>query len=517
MKTHAYYDENNKEETFELLEERIQESMKLASRLVVPTIKEKLAVMDVLKEFVKAKKRIVYGGTALNEFIKKVNPDDAIYNDYNFKDFEFYSTSPAKDTIELCDILYKKGFKYINGKEAQHEGTFTIHVNYQTYCDITWMPHRVFHKVKKEIIKDIAYVHPEFAFIDHLRMFTDPLNMADFRWKKQLKRTMTMLKYYPMNIFSGIPDTPEPSELINELIQKIKKEFLSMDKNETRYLISGYMCYNLFINQSERMLKQNIIHSKKYGTVELKKIKTNVPYLELFSTKYTDFVIDLFEYLTTIVPDPSKLSKEETFPLFQFTKYTIMIKYNNMNLVRVIQKDGLCLPIITSSNKQIYCTYQTLLMDLLVKKFEAYIVSDDNTKSIYMNYGRIVSNLITCRNIFLEKMNLNPINNTFFSEFSVNCVGETESFFRESMLRMAENISKGRIKLSYFPSKYFEKMSEDKEPPQYDVKKFSFPNISGNTIMKDKSFIFIIKDGKLVLNETHIEDEEETNLEQSDQ
>ena len=134
-----------------------------------------------------------------------------------------------------------------------------------------------------------------------------------------------------------------------------------------------------------------------------------------------------------------------------------------------------------------------------------YISIKGSPKERGYAYGKLISNLITCRNLFLDINNLNPINDTFFTEFSVNCVGETDSIFRESMLRTVENITKGRRKISYFPSKYLENSTE--ETPQFDVKRATFPNTSGNIIQKEKQCIFIIQDGKLLENNVSLIEE----------
>ena len=53
-------------------------------------------------------------------------------------DIEFYSNDPIQDMKELVDILDEKGFKFVQGQEAQRR-TFCMFVNFHQYCDISYM------------------------------------------------------------------------------------------------------------------------------------------------------------------------------------------------------------------------------------------------------------------------------------------------------------------------------------------------------------------------------------------
>jgi hypothetical protein len=76
-----------------------------------PNIDEIKQITAIIQQFIKDNKRKVYGGYALNLYIKEKNPNDAIYSDNQMPppDIEFYSPQPIQDLIELCNLLGANG------------------------------------------------------------------------------------------------------------------------------------------------------------------------------------------------------------------------------------------------------------------------------------------------------------------------------------------------------------------------------------------------------------------------
>jgi hypothetical protein len=109
-----------------------------------PTINEIKSVYADIMNFIKEKKRIIYGGFAQNSLIKHKNKDDAFYKETDIADVEFYTPDPIGDTIDLVDMLHKKNYKYVEGKEGVHPETYKIFVNFINYCDISYMPKNIY-------------------------------------------------------------------------------------------------------------------------------------------------------------------------------------------------------------------------------------------------------------------------------------------------------------------------------------------------------------------------------------
>src|SRR5438552_477397 len=111
------------------------ESKKL--EIFEPTKKELMDVNNIILNYIKENKRKIYGGYAQNQLIKLKNPKDVFYQETDVPDIDFYSPDPISDLIKICNNIYKKGYKPVEGKEATHKETYSIFVNYKLVCDIS--------------------------------------------------------------------------------------------------------------------------------------------------------------------------------------------------------------------------------------------------------------------------------------------------------------------------------------------------------------------------------------------
>lgn len=481
---HNYYTNNDYNEVTEQLPAIIKEIEIKAAEVLEPTIYEQREVMNEIRKYIREKKRKVYGGTAINEAIKLINPDDAIYDEYTYTDIEFYSPTPIPDLVELTNLLYNKGYKYVVGREAVHEETYSIFVNFRLYCDITYVPTRVYGGIKTLEIDGIRYVHPHFILIDQLRIINQPLTAASLRWEKTFVRMYKLLKNYPLEYFDKSLKVPKPGEDIQKYIQDIKNKFMTMKNVNISCLISGFDAYNFFILHAigdKKVEKQARI---SYD-INLENLLSNVPYIELISVNYRNTVEELYNFIRNNVPDPKLITLEEYFPFFQFTGHSVFINYDGKHVARVFEADGFCVPNIRTIRGYMYVSYQYLLMAMLINKFRSYL---DKDKEMYFNYSIAISNLITARNIFLAKKKLGVINNTVFGEFKIGCIGTTISYLRESQMRSLERYKKGKSPFRYMPEHFFSSPPESQE--KFDPTKHLFRNTSGNKILNPKNLFF---------------------------
>lgn len=479
-----YYTNEDYDEVLAKLPDIIKAAVTKAGEVLEPTVQEKHEVMEVIKEFIRKKGRKIYGGTAMNETIKAVNPADAIYDKYKFSDIEFYSPTPVPDLVELCNMLYNKKYRYIVGREAQHEETYSIFVNFQLYCDISYVPVRVYHGIKTIEIDGIHYAHPHFILIDQLRIMNQPLTAAEQRWEKTFKRMYLLLKNYPLEYYDKQLVLPKSDNEIGSFISKIKSDFMTKTDVQETCLISGFEAYNFYIRhaQGDRTVEQM---ARTAASSRIENYLTNVPYFELVSVSYHETVEKMYNFLKGIVADPKDLSLEEYFPLFQFTGYSVIINYRGQPIVRIFDADGFCVPDVKTTRGYYYVSYQYLLASMLISKFRSHL---DKDREMYFNYGIAISNLINARNIFLTNKNLGIINNTVFTEFRIACIGSTSSYMRESQLRYLERRKKGKIQFTYNPEQFFSQSNESKA--KFDPTKHLFKNTSGNKIMNSKNLLF---------------------------
>lgn len=488
----TYYDERDYEEIVENLPNIVRNAERKAGEILEPTTSEKLKVMASIKDYLRKNKKKVYGGTALNETIKFVNQADAIYDEYCFPDVEFYSDKPIVDLVNICNQLYELGYKYIIGKEAQHEETFTIFVNFQLYCDITYIPTRIEKGIKTIEIDGINYVHPHFMLIDYLRVFNQPLTAAGQRWEKYFPRMYKLLKNYPLEKFRpDIKLDPLPP-ILQKCQQEIRNVFLLSDKlndeaGKKTALISGFEAYNFYVKHSATIINKAAKNVKNIQN-DTTNMEVIVPYIELSSVSFKDTVEKLYNFLKTQL-DPAKIRIDEYYPLFQFTSYSVTFYYEDHVVAKVYDRDGYCIPLTRTKKGYVYVSYQYVLMLMLIDRFRAFV---DNNKQYYFIYGVAISNLITARNRFLNRNDLPIINNTVFTEFGTSCVGSTISYSRESRLRGLENYKNKKMLFKYVPEAFFK--SSEEAQARFDPKRYMFKNSSGNKITNEKNLIFHIDD-----------------------
>jgi hypothetical protein len=154
-------------------------------------------IIDIVEEFIKRKKLICYGGTAINNILPE---EDRFYNkDVEIPDYDFFSQTALKDAKELANIYYKKGFVDVEAKSGQHHGTYKVFVNYIAVADITYVPKQIYDAIKSDSISigSILYAPPNFLRMSMYLELSRPAGDIS-RWEKVLKRLALLNKNYPI-------------------------------------------------------------------------------------------------------------------------------------------------------------------------------------------------------------------------------------------------------------------------------------------------------------------------------
>ena len=154
-------------------------------------------IIEIVENFLRIKKLIAYGGTAINAILPK---EDQFYNkDIELPDYDFFSPNALNDAKELCDIYAKAGFVEVEGKTGVHEGTYKVYVNFIPVADITFLHKDIFNSIKKDAIKvaGIYYAPPNFLRMSMYLELSRPAGDVS-RWEKVLKRLTLLNKSYPL-------------------------------------------------------------------------------------------------------------------------------------------------------------------------------------------------------------------------------------------------------------------------------------------------------------------------------
>jgi hypothetical protein len=183
-------------------------------------------MIGIVETFIRHKKLICYGGTAINNILPK---QSQFYNkDLEIPDYDFFSANALNDCKDLCDIFYKEGFEEVEGKAGQHHGTYKVFVNFIPIADITSIPNELFKSLAQEAIKvaGILYAPPNYLRMGMYLELSRP-NGDTSRWEKVLKRLSLLNQYYPLRAtkceevdFQRIMYNPDQMETIYENVKQ---------------------------------------------------------------------------------------------------------------------------------------------------------------------------------------------------------------------------------------------------------------------------------------------------------
>ena len=85
---------------------------------------EIIKIIEIVEDFLSDKKRICYGGTAINNILPI---HDQFYDkSAELPDYDFFSPDPLKDATDLADIYFKNGFSEVSAQSGMHPGTYKV-------------------------------------------------------------------------------------------------------------------------------------------------------------------------------------------------------------------------------------------------------------------------------------------------------------------------------------------------------------------------------------------------------
>jgi len=185
-------------------------------------------IIKVVENFLRDKKLICYGGTAINNIL----PKNAQF--YNFAselpDYDFYSMNAMDDAIELADVYYKNGFTNVEAKAGIHYGTYKVFVNYIAVADITYLNPVIFKQIKKEeiVISGISYAPPNFLRMAMYLELSRPAGDTS-RWEKVLKRLVLLNKHYPLKTKKNCNTIDFQRKIVNVKLDSEKVYYITRD------------------------------------------------------------------------------------------------------------------------------------------------------------------------------------------------------------------------------------------------------------------------------------------------
>jgi hypothetical protein len=411
-----------------------------------PTLEEINSVYNHIKNFIRERKRIVYGGYAQNALICKQDKGKGFYKPSDLADIEFYTPDPIGDTVDLCDMLEKKGYKHIEGKEGVHNETYKIFVNFHNYCDISYMPENIYNNCPTMEAEDLKMTHPHFMLIDAYRVYNDPMT-SYFRLKKTFGRFNTLMKCYPFN-------------------DNMTYNKFSYDKFKDSDKINRY-------------IRKHIIHNSKlivvghYAFNQLAKM-SKAPPTYIIDCPFIQVISDNFEEDLKTISNKLKNNFKNIYykrysPFFQFLGKSVEFYQNNNLIFRMYDNNHRCTVYRYSDKKKTYFgTYMLQFMYNLIQ-YNMAIVRKNNFN--IMVYGSMLTRMMKMRDKYLETYNMTVMDKGIFQEFTFDCIGKPVDILRESFLDTIKRREQGKYKFIYKP-----KGQPGKKPV------FRFDNTSGEVL-----------------------------------
>lgn len=495
----------------DLLDKYVDDIIKKAKKkqmtLIEPYEEEIKKISNIIINYIKRYKRKIYGGYALNLLIIDKNPADAIYSEDDIPDIDFYSPEPLKDLVRLCNEIYQAGFKHVMGREALHKETYSIRVNNQLYCDISYVPKNIYYRMPFREINGLNVIGPEFMMIDYYRMMTDITSY--WRIEKAVKRFYLLQKYYPLPYSASSIDIPPSDypESVNVLLDEIFK-FL---QNTQTSIAIGFYAYNHFLKNSN-ILNANAQSSKKFKYLE-------VPYYEIITAEYKKDALNLINTLKKKYPNLSDdIHPVENYPFFQYFGYSVFIYYKDVLIAKVFSNNKRCVPYITVPSDYFkngsitkgtasinIGSVSTVILYALITVIKARVDQDRSTKDLYYTF---ISHIIEMKNYFFNKTGKSIYDKTIFQEFIIECKGIpiTPEHERQMIIEYRKKRNK-KLVFSYDPS----------EGIRPDDSTYQFLNSSGNPIKNIKNLkLTTISKDEYLEDEEQVEDQDDNNVRTED-
>jgi hypothetical protein len=419
-----------------------------------PTMKEFNEVYDVILDYIKKKRRIIYGGFAQNHLIEIKNKYDSFYKDLDLADVEFYSFEPLTDVVEMCDLLHSKGYKYVQGSEGAHPETYKIFVNFINYCDISYMPKNVHDNMPYIDSKGLRFANPHFMLVDAFRVYSDPLT-SYFRLDKTFNRFSVLMRYYPFDEKLSknkiIYDTKISNEQLEEIKHFVRHEIL----HHSQFIIVGHYAYNYLVKKANLGLEFE-----------------NFNYYQAISINYLEDRNNVEKHLKEKYKND--ITVKHFVPFFQFLDSRTEYFYKDVCILKLYGHNNRCIVNNFSEKKKVFFgTFQLIFLYLLADYQFAIIRRDQREQN---NFMIMITRLLAAREKYLDSHDLTILDKSPFQEFTLQCLGSTQDPLRQSRIDQRKRKDEGKmIVFRYDPTGKPGKVPE-----------FRFNNTSGNEIMNKK-------------------------------
>lgn len=155
--------------------------------------------IDIIGNFLRKKKRVCYGGTAINAILPKslrfYDPQK------DLPDYDFFTPDPEEDIKDIVKDLQQAGFPDVVERVGIHEGTHKIMVNFVPVADISYLDDEIYKTLyRRSIVKEgIHYSDPDFLRMLMYLELSRPRGQV-MRWSKVFERLTLLNAAFPPKV-----------------------------------------------------------------------------------------------------------------------------------------------------------------------------------------------------------------------------------------------------------------------------------------------------------------------------
>lgn len=321
-----------------------------------------MKALDFVKNYIKRKKLIIYGGMAI-DFALKYSGHEGIYKPDTIPDYDFISSDAYNDSNELADLLVKEGFENVSTVNAIHVTTRKVRVNFEWVADITYFPKNIVDKLPYLVYDGLRFVHPNFQRMDmHIELCypydNPPWEVLLHRTRKTIKRFKLMNEIHPLSASNKQIDA-----------YKKKLKLLTIDKKMLMEydgkIIDGYLSYVFLHSIVKNMINPKskigaILYKSNALTSEVNKMFSELvdPNLEIKEDSITFMNNNSTFHVLSIDPNlnkemDEKMNDKKDNKKEKIEKYNKYLDYTRPPMFLI--KDKLPIEIYDISTKQIPC------------------------------------------------------------------------------------------------------------------------------------------------------------------
>lgn len=441
---------------------------------IEPSINTYNDIKKITLEWLKKKKRIMYGGFAWNLLIEDKDPKLGFYRSYETPDMDFYSNDPINDIKELCDLFMGKKYQYIQATDAFHTESYKIFINFTEYINISYMPSNVYFSVPTLLVDGIKIFHPKMLLIDILRQYNDPINSV-WRIQKNFFRGNILLDLYPLEL--KINKVQSYYKKLTDKAYSLGQQLFDFCSMTQDYIFCDY---NVGIIFEKPQPKKNI------------KLKYEGYYIELMANNLYTKSKDIYNYLLKIYKDKmdlfdGEISIKQYHPFFQYTSRNVKFYYKEILLLSIYENNNVCRPyqlLKTVNDKEIMVmTFNFFIMNLLINIAMLYASKHNDHLTIIQQIDNLLAVLIDNKHTYLKSKKETILDDNIYEDFKAECFGKTSDL-------------KTSFMISNKTKKYYSKHSRlgyynpNDRNSKIDPSTYSFNNSSGNIITSSKLFSF---------------------------